>query len=352
MSTDKYILREIQPSDSNQLAKLVTEFEDDLTTHFQVDPYQAIVFGTENRTTGVVVEALGEAGFIGMGTVRFSTVRFNDEFLPLAFLDGLKVRKEFRGKGLGYKIANWRVQKAREEFGDQCIIGTGMLHDNHASHAVARKWCTEYIESGVDVFIMPVRTRSPRSIPGITVREIVQREYEEFADKQNKYYRQHNLFPPCSPNSIANACSVAVEGRQPYRYFVAVDGSHNLVAGAQTWARGMLKADTVNNLPNTMRALNKIVHLLPPDFTIRDVSVIGLWHETGHADTAQYLWEMIRWLSKDRGTTLTAAFDVRDPTAKIVALKPWHQPRPKITLAIHSPSPLNNEQFLFAIGRV
>jgi len=155
MGTQRFTLRELQPSDSPALIKLITEFDDDLTTHFLVDPYQAIVSGTEDRTRGVVVESPGYDGLVGTGTVRFSTVQFNGEVLPLAFLDGLKVQKEFRGKGLGYQIASWRIQKAREEYGDQCVIGTGMLHDNHASHAVARKWCREFAESAVDVRFVP-----------------------------------------------------------------------------------------------------------------------------------------------------------------------------------------------------
>src|SRR5262245_27269643 len=144
MSAQKFTLRELQPSDSPALIRLLTEFDGDLTTRFLVDPYSAIMHGTENRTRGVVVETAGYDGLVGMGTVRFSQVQFNGEVLPLAFLDGLKVQKDFRGQGLGYQIASWRIQKAREELENPCVIGTGMLHDNHASHAVASKWCREF----------------------------------------------------------------------------------------------------------------------------------------------------------------------------------------------------------------
>jgi hypothetical protein len=40
-------------------------------------------------------------------------VQYNGEILPHAFLDGLKVHKNFRGQGLGYQIANWRIQQAK-----------------------------------------------------------------------------------------------------------------------------------------------------------------------------------------------------------------------------------------------
>jgi len=112
MNSQKFTLRELQSSDSPALIKLLTEFDGDLTTRFLVDPYNAIIHGTENRTRGVVVETAEYDGLVGMGTVRFSKVQFNGEVLPLAFLDGLKVQKEFRGHGLGYQIASWRIQRA------------------------------------------------------------------------------------------------------------------------------------------------------------------------------------------------------------------------------------------------
>ena len=352
MNNLKFTLRELQPSDSLALTHLLTEFEGDMTTRFQVDPYTAIISGTEYRTKGVVVETAGYDGFVGMGTVRFGKVQFNGSILPFAFLDGLKVRKEFRGNGLGFQIASWRIQQARNEFGDDCVIGTGMLHDNHASHAVASKWCKEFAESAFDVRLVPTLTRTPKSLAGITVREIEPREYEEFAVKQNAFYKNHNLYAPGDPASIANALGVSADGKKPYRFYVAVDSQGNLLAGAQTWARGILKSDTINTLPLPLRILNKVVHLLPPDLTIRDVAVSGLWYEAGQLKVAQFMWEMLRWECRNQGTTLAASFDSRDPAMNVVTLKPWHQPRPKITIAIHAPRAINRDQLLFSSGRV
>ena len=352
MANEKFSLRELQPSDSPALVQLLTEFDGDMTTRFQVDPYAAIIHGTEYRTKGVVVETNGHDGIVGMGTVRFSRVQFNGRVLPFAFLDGLKVRPEYRGRGLGYQIADWRIQQARAEFGKECVIGTGMLHDNHASHGVAAKWCREFAESAFDVRIMPMRTRQPRAISGINVREMETRDYEEFAVGQNAFYKDHNLYTPGDPVAFANAHGISAEGKKPYRFYVAQDSRGNLLAGAQTWARGILKADTINNLPAPIRLLNKVVHLLPPDFTIRDISVNGLWYQAGQFEAARYLWEMLRWLCRAQGTTLVASIDSRDPVMKVTALKPWHQPRPRITLAIHGPSEIERDRLLFSSGRV
>ena len=348
----KFNLRAMQPSDSASVANLITEFDGDMTTRFLVDAYTAITSGTEYPTVGVVVECAGYDGLVGMGTVRFNNAHYNGEILPLAFLDGLKVHKNFRGQGLGYQIANWRIQQAKEAYGDRCVIATGMLQENLASHAVAKKWCREFIEPAFEVIIIPTRKKPPKPLAGITIHEIESHEYEEFAAKKDKFYKNYNLYPFSETSSIANALNVSAEGRKPYRFFVAVDPQGNLLAGAQTWARGILKSDTLNNPPAPLRILNSVLHLLPADFIIRDIAVSGLWYEPNQLHVARLLWEMIRWECKEQGTTIAASFDPRDPARQAVALKPWNQPRPKITLAIHGPTSINHDKLLFAAGRV
>jgi hypothetical protein len=98
--------------------------------------------------------------------------------------------------------------------------------------------------------------------------------------------------------------------------------------------------------------LNKVVHLLPSDFTIRDIAVNALWYEPDQIYVARFLWDMIRWEGKEQGTTIVASLDPRDPTREVLTLKPWHQPRPKITITIHGSNTINREKLLFAAGRV
>ena len=239
MSNDKFSLRALQPSDSPALVKLISDFDGEMTTQFLVDAYTAMIFGSENRTMGVGVECVGTDGLVGLGTVRFSQVQFNGEILPLAFLDGLKVHKDFRGQGLGYQIASWRVQQAREALGDQCVIATGLLRSNSASRAVAHKWCREFIDSAFQPIFLPVRTRPPRPLDGMYVREIEPGEYTEFTVKQNAHYQNHNLYPPGDPPSIARALDVTAGGIKPYRFFAAVDiqrQSHRRGANLVPWS--------------------------------------------------------------------------------------------------------------------
>lgn len=351
-SAAQFSLRAMQPSDSAAVAALMTEFDADMTTRFLIDPYTAITAGTENATEAVVVEANGYDGLVGMGTVRFSQVQFNGNILPMAFLDGLKVRTDFRRRGLGYRIAEWRVQRARELFGDDCVIATAMLQENTASRQVAAKWCREFIDPAVEVLIAPVRSTAPKPPGGVRVCEIEPGQSAEFASGQNDFHRSHNLYPPGDAGLIAHAHVVSAEGRKPYRSFAVMDSRANLLAGAHTWGRGMLKSDTINHPPASLRLLNRAFRLLPPDFILRDIWVYGLWFAPGRIDLAAYLWEWLRWTLKDQGTTLAAAHDRGDTRRQAIALKPWHQPRPKITFAIRGPEAIDREKPLYGIGRV
>ncbi|GIK37777.1 MAG: hypothetical protein BroJett011_16100 [Chloroflexota bacterium] len=351
MSSSKFALREMQPADSRAVADLTAVSDGLLTTQFLIDAYLAITEGSEHRTVGVVAECEGYDGLAGMGTVRFGLGQFNGRLLPLAGLDNLKVREDFRGQGLGRQLAEWRVKRARAEFGGDGVILTGMLKDNHSSRAVAKKWCREFVEP-FHVALAPVRTRPPTAMAGITVREAKPEEYAEFAAQQNAFYQEYNGYGPIDGKQMVELVSKSPLNQPVYHFFVAVDAANNLLAGARAWYRGAYKVDIITKPPLPLRLVNGILHLLPSDYVIRDISVQGLWYRPDQLPAAQHLWEMMRWLCREKGTTLAIAFDPRDPARKVVQLKPWHQPRPEIALALHGPTPIDRSRLLYVLGRV
>ena len=352
MSIDKFSLRALQPSDSPALVNLITDFDGDMVTHFQVDAFTALMSGCEYQTLGVGVECAGIDGLVGVGTVRFCQVLFNGEILPLAFLDGLKVNKDFRGQGLGYRIARWRIDKAREILGDRCVIATGMLRSNDASRGVARKWCREFIDPAYQPVIRTVSTSKPKRLAGVQVRELAPDEFEQFACKQNEYYQNHNLYPLSSAQSIQHALNVSIEGKKPYRYYAAVDPQGRLLAGAQIWCRGMLKADFFSNPPLPLRIINRVAHILPPDFIIRDVEISGLWHEPGQLKTAQFFWESLRWELREQTSAISLQLDQNDPLRAVIGPKPFYIPSFEITVALLGPAPIERGKLLFGYGQV
>ncbi len=353
MPGDKFNLRALQPSDGPALDKLIVDFDGEMVTSFLVDTYSALIFGVENATLGVGVECAGVDGLIGVGTVRFTQAQFNGEILPLAFLDGLKVHKDFRGQGLGLRIAQWRIQQAREAFGERCVIATGMLRSNAASHAVAAKWCREFIDSAFRPLFLPIHTRRPpASMGGMSARELAPGEFAEFALKQNAYYRDQNFFAPDDAHSIAHAAGLVVEEQRPYRFFAVVDSRGSLLAGAKIWLRGLLKSDRFVHLPLPLRMLNRVAPLLPRDLVIRDASVITFWCQSGGTKIARYLWECLHWELKDLATTIVVSLDPRDPSRRLIPRAPVLMPRIDISLAVRGPVPVDREKLIFGVGRL
>jgi predicted N-acetyltransferase YhbS len=351
MPGNNFTFREMQPADSRAVADLTGVSDGLLTTQFLMDAFLVLTEGSEHRTVGVVAEAEGYEGLVGMGTVRFGTALFNGRLLPFAGLDNLKVRQEFRGQGLGRQLAQWRVQRARAEFGGDGVIITGMLKDNHSSRAVASKWCREFVEP-FQIALAPVRARPPQAMVGITVRDAEAEEYDEFAARQNAFYQEYNGYSPADANQMADLVRKSPLNRPVYHFFVAVDAANNLLAGARAWVRGAGKVDVITKPPLPLRLMNGIFHLLPADYVLRDIAVQGLWYRPDQLQAAQYLWEMMRWLCRENGTTLTIGFDPRDPARKAVQLKPWHQPRPEIALALDGPAPIDRSRLLYLLGRV
>lgn len=351
MSSSQFTLREIQPGDSAAVASLVAEPDGMLTTHFLHDPFTTITQGNEFRTIGVVAEHPNYDGIVGMGTMRRGFTHFNGQRLPFAMLDSLKVRREFRGQGLGRLLAEWRVARARDEWGDDGVIMTGMLRDNRASRAVARHWYREVIEP-FPVVMVPVRTQAPHLLPGLTVREAQAEEYDEIAARQNAFYQEYNGYDPINGEQIARLASASPFGQPVYRFFVAVDAGGTPVAGARVWYRGLLKVDKLERLPLPLKVMNKAMRMLPRDGVLREISVQGLWHLPNHFGSAQYLWQWMRWLCRHDGTSLGIKFDQRDSTRKVVGLKPWHQPRIAIALALYGPALLDRSRLFYGLNRV
>ena len=351
MQDQSFILRAAQPGDSASIVNLITDLDSHFSTQFVIDAYTAIVSGTDEQTLAVVAESPDYEGLVGMGTVRFGTRSFNGQLLPFAGLDGLKVRPEFRGRGLGRQLAAWRIDNARQTLGENCLIVTGFLPDNHASRAVAATWCRETIEP-IRILIMPAHGQPPQSLDGVTVREIEPQDYQEFATQQNAFYRDYNLYKPTSSAAIDACVNQVIADQRLYRFFVAVDGMGNLLAGARVWVRGPIKVDVVNQspVPATRNAPGE--EFTSTRSTIRELQVDGFWVLQGHERTAVALWEALPWRCAAYGTLLIMARDPRDPLLRLLVPEASQQPQFEIAHAIYGPTIAEPQRLIYPMGRV
>lgn len=344
-----FTLREMKPSDSEEIRTLITDTSG-MVTEFVIDPYQAMMVDDRQRSFGVVAEADGYEGLVGLAVVSFGDLQFEGEPLPYAYLSSLKVREDFRKQGLGAKLAQWRVDKARQEFGEDGVITTGMMSSNIASRNTAKKWCREYFEP-VHFLVSAIRRKPPQAPANITVREATHEELEEVVEKQNRFYKDYNLYRHQTPEKLSQMLSRSPVKEPLNRYHVAVNQSGDIVAGAWARNRSLLMIDRMLNPPLPMRLVNSIVHFMPSDYTLRSVDIEGLWHLPDYGEATSYLWEYVRWYYREKATMIAMPHDTRNPLQQFLPKNPWYFPKIEIAYAIHGPKPMNPERLVYSASR-
>lgn len=346
---NNFSLREMQPTDSEELGKIITDTSG-MVTEFVIDPFQAMMIDDQHRNVGVVAEAEGYEGLVGLAIVSFGEMQFEGEILPYAHLSSLKVREDFRKQGLGARLAQWRVERARNEFGEQGVITTGMLSSNLASRNTAKKWCREYFEP-LSLTISPIRKKAPSTVAGMTVREAEINELEEIVAKQNQFYKAYNLYSPQSPENLSRMLYQSPLNKPLNCYHVVVDQAGNIIAGAKARNRSLLMVDRMLDAPLPMRLVNSFLHIMPSDFTIRGVDIESLWYLPGASHAAAYLWEFMRWHYRDTASMISMPHEMRTPLIEVLPKNAWYIPKIQVTLAIHGPKKMSPERLVYASPR-
>lgn len=328
-----FTLREMLPSDGPALSQLMENDPEtpgmSMTTRFLVDPFHAWK-ALKPDSVGVVAEAPGVEGLIGTATVSFEDTQFEGRVLPGASLENLKVHHEHRGKGLGTALAQWRVDKARERFGNEGVISTGTSTENTASLSTMKKWCKQFV-GPIKLSPRGPRFDSPEAPNGITFRSIELQDMPEVIKKANQFYTNFNLYAPITTEKLTTLLQTV------FQYPIAVDASGNIVAGAMISTRGQLMVDEFRNVPPEMEGR------IPPDHRLRLLEMAYLWFE--QPAIAQALWEYIAWEYRDHANAFSMNYDERSPVAAAfpVPLMPMQL---EIMVAVSGPTLMDEKKWI------
>jgi GNAT superfamily N-acetyltransferase len=341
-------LRPMQLEDSQAISDITLQGAGMGTTYFQIEAYRAMIEFAEFETVGVVAEADGFDGLAGIATLRTATCQFNGVVLPLVMLDSLKVDEQFRKQGLGTQLAQWRVDYARQHFGEDVVLLSGTELDNIASQNTMKKWCREFTDP-IPLKILRTTSRKPTDVKGITIRDAQPHEYEAFAHAQNTFYKDYNLYIPVSDTSLTRDISNSPVNEPIIRHIVAVSDDGTLVAGVSARYRGDMTIDKIS-LPAPLRLVNLFLRILPADGVLRDVTLRGFWYADGQQNHAQYLLDMMCYLYHDKTTMLGMLVDTRSPIATL--FKPNRfLPLPQIVFGVRGPTSLEADRLLGMPGR-
>ena len=322
-----FTLRQLTPDDSLDYGKLIAESPDTgairVSLRFEIDPYSAVTH-THPGSVGVVAETPEYDGFIGAGLVRLGRCQWEGRDVPYALLNTLVVHPKFRRRGVASRLAKWREEYARQQFGGEEGVTFAIIQKNNTgSELTAKKWYRQFLADRLIVIPMNVRSKPLAQMTGFIVREISENEMEEVAAKQNRFYKNYNLYPTETAENLVHWCNESPFDTPFHHYFVVTDRSDNVLAGAGLSENGRLRKLIVEHVPPMLEFLNRFLKVVPADRVMRELNLSRIWFAEGQLKAAQYLFETIRWEWRDRGTSIMNFIDARSPTMGIFSVRPW-----------------------------
>ncbi len=343
-----FALRSMEPTDGPALDALLREQAQTttvaMTTHYRHDVYQALL-AQHPSLYGVVAEAPGVAGLVGMATAFIEDGTIGGRPYPIAFLENLKVRQDVRRKGLGGRLAAWRIAEAERRFGTDIAVMAGIESSNEASIATARRWATQVV-GPVALRITGTTGRAPRA-NGLSARPLAQGDVDAVLDGIRTFHAGHDLVPVMSPERLAQMLAPTALGLPIRQYRVAVEPGGTVVAGAGVSERFQVMVDRINRIPLPLAVVGRLTGMLPADRTIRSIELFLAWHAPGRVDAARHLWDAIRHEWRGRATNVVGQTDPRSTLVEAYHVSRLPGPRVEIMVAVRSPTPIGDDRLIY-----
>lgn len=311
---------------------------------YHYDAYATIMALHENAC-GVVAEAPDHPGIVGMGMMSLGECQYEGAVRPFAYLFSLTVHPAYRRRGIASRLAERRVQIAREKNGPGGVILAGIQQGNTGSQRTAARWRNQMIAGRALVPAVKMRSAPPPR-EKYAVRQAEPGDFEEIAARQNAFYAGFNFYPPRTAAEIAGWHAQQPFGESVRSYWVASDPQGRPVAGASVTEEGKCVTIEIQRMSLLFRAANRLVKLFPPDRRFKRLHVKDLWFAPGHEQAGAYLWEHLRWELRERGSLMMTFIDRQSPLAGIIRL-PWYLPKPGGWLVLSAPMPASEARPLY-----
>ena len=346
---EEITVREMAPTDGPALRLLNEQTPDTgavaFYTNFLYDPYETLM-AMHPLTVGVVAEAPDHEGLIGMGLVTFGECLYEGALLPSAYMSSLSVHPDYRRRGIASRLAAWRVEAARSRFGDDCVIFAGIQGGNIGSLRAAESWANQRVDGRTELAVNKMRGSPPKPLSRLEARPARPEELEEVVEKENAFYQEYNLYPPETAQRLREWLSAEVLGHRLHDYFVVVDDGGNIVAGMALIEEGKLVTGHVVRMPSPLRLANLLLRVVPPNGVTKRLSVERFWFADGDLAAGRYLMEAVRWLCRERGTTLFTFFDSHSPIAGAVT-RPKLVPKTSGSVVLKVPRPMREDRLIY-----
>ncbi len=321
-----FSLRMLVPEDGAAYAALLANSPDtgsiQAVGHFEIDPYQAVLFAHRD-TVGVVAECAGVNGIVGTCLVGFGQCRWEGRIRSAALINALAVHGDFRRRGLASKMVEWCEDFARKRFGDEGVIWAVIQRKNIGSEMTAKKRATQFLPNRIAIAPLKMRSAPPPVSRPYSIRPVEPADMESVVSKMNLFYRDYNLYAPETPDGFARWLA-ETPFETPFRHhWVVVDGAGMIVGGLSIVEYCRLRTVVIKRMPKALVWVNQLVQVVPPSGIIRELMLSRMWYVPGREDAAHYLFEALRWECRDMGTSLTIYLDAKSPLMRICGIHAW-----------------------------
>ncbi|MEP7285272.1 MAG: GNAT family N-acetyltransferase [Chloroflexota bacterium] len=289
-----YHLRPMEPRDSAAYRNLMaTSPETGLITIqviFKEDPYEMLM---QRRIGQIVVVAEAPDGtVVGSGAADARPIWFEKQPVQAVHLHNLLVHPDYRQHGVATAITQWRINWAREHYGENVLIFAEIQQNNVASFKNASKWATGFgqpRESGfVRVYHQPLTP-----LKGVAVREAVEADYPTIVEGLNNYNRDVNFTRYVTSDRLHRNLE-PIHGQVFRRRFVAVQ-DNAIVGGAVLSTHDPSVETRMIRAPYLNRLVARLSGMIHTDDVIHGGEIDGIWFSPGHTDAAHYLIEYLRF---------------------------------------------------------
>jgi GNAT superfamily N-acetyltransferase len=346
---EEFTLRPLLPGDGPAMEKLEQQTPDTgamgFYTEYHHDLYKTRM-ALQPGLVGVVAEVPKYQGLVGMALVTFGECTVEEEQRPYAYFTGLSVHPDFRRRGIATALANWRLEAARSRFGGEGVIFAGIQGGNVGSLRTAEKWSNQRLDGRTQVVVGRMQQKPPKPASDIVVRPAQVDELEEIADRQNRFYREFNLYPPKSTGQLAEWLARQPFGQTVNCYYVAMDPRGNLLAGMGVTREGALITSHLVRAPWILRVANLFLRLLPADGLSKRINGHWPWFLPGHEQAGSLLWESVRWLERENATLAMLFMDRQGPVSKVIPM-PRFMPPNGGSLVLNTPVRLEEKRPLY-----
>jgi GNAT superfamily N-acetyltransferase len=319
-------LRQLTPLDGDAYASLMAASPDTgrigVSQLFQIDAYQALAT-MHGDFIGVVAEHSQYQGFVGGGLIRFGECQFEGGLRPYALLNTLVVHPSFRRRGIASELAQWRFDCARKRVGLNGAIWAIIQRGNIGSELTARKWRGQFLKDRLTLIPLKPRTSPPKLTRDYEVRRVPQDKFRLVSEQVNRFYQSYNMYTPRSEAALATWLSMT-PFEKPFRHMLVVNDSRGeAIAGLVVTEMYKLRTLKVVTSPLIARFANRLLHVVPPDYIMREVCLSHIWFAPGLQKAAKFLLESVRWEWRDRASSLMVWVDSHSPHIDILDLHPW-----------------------------